>query len=1075
MCPAGGLALKWHLRRTGVPTNVTGEQKLTKVVIWCAWHGWCNPVFLIHMSEQHKLASWSFSSPSRLACQVSRDLWPSYQRAGSALLRVTKLFLVLLYSPLSLQAETSPQATCRAYVNQSFTGHPIVAKLKGFEIHYARVDFSDGKLQIRGKDLNARSDTDSDDTLFIYKDGTAAGGLHLGLAVANPFDPGRPVLAKLPKKAHEEGTIHCHSMRNLMESHRSKNLNFWALNTSIRATIASDTGEPKYPGLHGEALIRAEQSAHVRAGLMDYPFDRVLRSYKGLLDRARRSIEQESKNASRHPLFEFTSIRQVLIESGLARYYRDDNSLKGFFVDGHTNCQGQTALFFALVRDLGLKAPEPYVFGSQFFTDHVRPVLLNTKTRSVLDLVYATGEAFDPKAPILQGGGLNLLALANLDVRGAKLYFDRYNQIQLDSSPLSDEFSRSGIRQTQIWRSPLSQFIESNFSESPSLFGFASEQGKPILQIYRHDLVKAKIAFSNSEAPESIQLELSGSLDSPIPRTRSPLDPQALGSIQNQSQNFCRNTLRPYPMQLGHHGADLRRRIESGQPISRDELNHLNFRCPGSYFEFYEGSLIALLGDRTLGIPFALAPELEALPDNYFTRVDFLRRKFLEELYSKMDDLEATLRTSKTQDLPRVISDHRYILTLVADDRDALATYYWHQKELPCHLNLSRRLDLGGCALNAWPPSVFEPAVLDWAERWRAVNTGILRRAMTEPIPFLQGMGSLSFKETTSLALFFNTGQMAIHTVDESQERLEQFSDLGNAFNRMFFKDILHSKFLTTDPPSDELLEVLRDQAEGKSSASSGHETELPRMNLAPATQRHVEQACASGQIELVSMGSFAFQCPGSRNSDSAPPFEVVPPQALAFVRNPLGHTYSLWNLNTILRFTMGLGSTYFETLTRPEVDLEIQMEMFRDILQRQRLLMGEGLRFDKNSCLPGWVSTCDLRSASHEYLFTRLDAADQQLFSVLHQQNELIWNTLSSFRGRDAVTYLLALLPALDGSLEANPLNLWDALRNWRETPGDREGNWSITRDPIQSEGGSLSITTHVLISTDHNDIIVY
>ncbi|MGE3263069.1 MAG: hypothetical protein AB7K68_14905 [Bacteriovoracia bacterium] len=105
-------------------------------------------------------------------------------------------------------------------------------------------------------------------------------------------------------------------------------------------------------------------------------------------------------------------------------YCRDYGNLTNFFAKEKCgNCQSNTKLVLAHLQDAGLYPPQDFQLGAQLYTDHIAPVLIEKKTKRVLDLVTNKEQAA-PSAPVYDPALLFHGLLTNMGVKPEATYAD---------------------------------------------------------------------------------------------------------------------------------------------------------------------------------------------------------------------------------------------------------------------------------------------------------------------------------------------------------------------------------------------------------------------------------------------------------------------------------------------------------------------------------------------------------------------------------------------------------------------------------------------------------------------------
>ncbi|MDD0851601.1 hypothetical protein HBN50_00780 [Halobacteriovorax sp. GB3] len=88
-------------------------------------------------------------------------------------------------------------------------------------------------------------------------------------------------------------------------------------------------------------------------------------------------------------------LRLELFRYGLKNYCKDKALMTSYESDECGNCDAQTRLSLSFMDLIDEKLPGHLNFGVQFFTDHVRPVLLDKNKKVLLDFVSGKRESFD--------------------------------------------------------------------------------------------------------------------------------------------------------------------------------------------------------------------------------------------------------------------------------------------------------------------------------------------------------------------------------------------------------------------------------------------------------------------------------------------------------------------------------------------------------------------------------------------------------------------------------------------------------------------------------------------------------
>ncbi|HUP56107.1 MAG TPA: hypothetical protein VM598_01555 [Bdellovibrionota bacterium] len=83
----------------------------------------------------------------------------------------------------------------------------------------------------------------------------------------------------------------------------------------------------------------------------------------------------------------------LLNRMGLRNYGGQQGRMIDFTLNGKGNCDAETAVVLSLLNDAGLKFPPGVQLGAQNFSDHVQPVLYDSKSGEVFDLIRGLPKA----------------------------------------------------------------------------------------------------------------------------------------------------------------------------------------------------------------------------------------------------------------------------------------------------------------------------------------------------------------------------------------------------------------------------------------------------------------------------------------------------------------------------------------------------------------------------------------------------------------------------------------------------------------------------------------------------------
>lgn len=120
------------------------------------------------------------------------------------------------------------------------------------------------------------------------------------------------------------------------------------------------------------------------------------RDYNELLKRwwlHRLNFRTTYKNATGSKLDRLNALLTNVNQALTYDYGRDNARVYDFLSSGSANCDAQTALIASLVEHIEPKLGKDEVFGVQYFKDHVQPVIWNSKTNAVTNLV--SGDKLD--------------------------------------------------------------------------------------------------------------------------------------------------------------------------------------------------------------------------------------------------------------------------------------------------------------------------------------------------------------------------------------------------------------------------------------------------------------------------------------------------------------------------------------------------------------------------------------------------------------------------------------------------------------------------------------------------------
>lgn len=158
--------------------------------------------------------------------------------------------------------------------------------------------------------------------------------------------------------------------------------------SDVRASLSDSlrllAGQPTLK-TRGEIILDLERSYLVRAGIPEFE-ENLSEQYLALLKRVR-ELKEQSKGEDLFKTW-FAVRKLVYGQDGFGVDYCGDNANMSMALrDRCVNCVGETYLLSALWFDAGFTPPPDYVFKTQLFNDHVRPVLYNASEQKTVDLV----------------------------------------------------------------------------------------------------------------------------------------------------------------------------------------------------------------------------------------------------------------------------------------------------------------------------------------------------------------------------------------------------------------------------------------------------------------------------------------------------------------------------------------------------------------------------------------------------------------------------------------------------------------------------------------------------------------
>lgn len=216
------------------------------------------------------------------------------------------------------------------------------------------------------------------------------------------------------------------------------------------------------------------------------------RNYNSLLETLNFKINDLKKDNSANVNFadKLSLVRNHLLMSSLNSYSRSQTSIIDALKSNSANCVGNTALFIALVNDLGINLDHGFEYGAEIFTDHVQFVIVNKEKNINWDVLSNTiDQVFD--TPILKAKSFARSALIQSKV-------SLYSEDQINLRPIDNsDFLFITTKLNQPLKITPDQLNTSNTDES------SKEELQKRIDIFKYDYDYQMSTFSNQEVPES--------------------------------------------------------------------------------------------------------------------------------------------------------------------------------------------------------------------------------------------------------------------------------------------------------------------------------------------------------------------------------------------------------------------------------------------------------------------------------------------------------------------------------------------------------------------------------------------